>query len=290
VIVFGHPTLSREIPSLIERDDVETIVIRGRSGEQYNPGHRVERFADAVRVVAAGPPDPAWVGSWVSASRKLLDVVKVVDPTLARTDDHRAVAEFTRAQLAEFREPVSRRMLVEAIWQKTWPHDRLVFGSSRLIREADSVVPGKRIRVHANRGLAGIDGTVATAVGIALESQFGDASGNSSAGTTRLVLGDLALLHDAGSLLAAPGERLPRMQIIVGNDGGGTIFDTLEVAATAEPESFDRVMYTPQDVRFEALAAAYGWEHRLVTNRGELDEALSTPEGRTIVEVPLPRA
>lgn len=290
VIVFGHPTLSREIPSLIERSDVEAIVIRGHAGEAYNPGHRVKRFVDAVNVAEPyDEADASWLGSWVSASRAILDDATSVDPAAARTDDHRAVAEFTKAQLEVFREPVTRRMLVEAVWQKTWPHDRLVFGSSRLIREADRVVPGKRIRVHANRGLAGIDGTVATAAGIALASQFGAGSGNAPAGTTRVVLGDLALLHDAGSLLTAPGEPETRIQVIVGNDGGGTIFDSLEVAETARKPAFDRVMYTPHEVKFEALAHAYGWNHIRAANRGELDEALSSATGRTIIEVPLPR-
>ncbi|HMM82825.1 MAG TPA: 2-succinyl-5-enolpyruvyl-6-hydroxy-3-cyclohexene-1-carboxylic-acid synthase [Terrimesophilobacter sp.] len=290
VIVFGHPTLSREIPSLIERADVETIVIRGHAGEAYNPGHRVKRFVDAVNIAEpSAEVDASWLGSWVSASRTLLDDGTSADPAAARTDDHRAVAEFTKAQLEVFREPVTRRMLVEAVWQKTWPHDRLVFGSSRLIREADRVVPGKRIRVHANRGLAGIDGTVATAAGIALASQYGAGSGNAPAGTTRVVLGDLALLHDAGSLLTAPGEPETRIQVIVGNDGGGTIFDSLEVAETARKPAFDRVMYTPHEVKFEALAHAYGWNHILATNRGQLDEALGSAGGRTIIEVPLPR-
>jgi 2-succinyl-5-enolpyruvyl-6-hydroxy-3-cyclohexene-1-carboxylate synthase len=290
VVVFGHPTLSREIPALLEREDVEAIVVRGTGAEGYNPGHRVARFVEAIEV--AGEPDAgsaAWVGSWVVASRALLETGDRVDPADARTDDHRAVAAFTRAQLEVFREPVTRRMLVEAIWQKTWPHDRLVFGSSRLIREADRVVPGKRIRVHANRGLAGIDGTIATATGIALASQFGETGGSAQAGTTRVLLGDLALLHDAGSLLTAPGEPEPRIQVIVGNDGGGTIFDSLEVAATAERRAFDRVLYTPHAVRIRELAEAYGWSHLLAGNRGELDEALGGASGRTIIEVPLSR-
>ncbi len=297
VIVFGHPTLSREIPQLIQREGVHTIVVRGHAVEPYNPGHRVSQFVDAIDVVE-GPDaaDPAWLGSWVTASRELLATEPLVDPASARTDDSDAVREFTKAQLAVFREPVTRRMLVEAVWQKTWPHDRLVFASSRLIREADQAVPGKNINVHANRGLAGIDGTIATAAGIALSSQLdstsvhaGGAGGNAAAGTTRVVIGDLAFLHDVGSLLATPGEPTPRMQLIVGNDGGGTIFDSLEVFGTAEGGAFDRVLYTPHAVVIEDLARAYGWKYVRAENRGQLDEALVSPHERTIIEVPLPR-
>jgi 2-succinyl-5-enolpyruvyl-6-hydroxy-3-cyclohexene-1-carboxylate synthase len=104
-----------------------------------------------------------------------------------------------------------------------------------------------------------------------------------------VLLGDVTLLHDAGSLLFGLGERRPRLQVIVGNDGGGTIFDDLEVAETAPTDAFDRVLYTPHETDFAGLAAAYGWTHRLVRNRGELSEALSTTDGQFLIEVPLPR-
>ena len=282
-IVFGHPTLSREVPALLQRAGVETIVVRGPGVEDYNPGRRAAAVIDAVAFTGA-PSDRAWLGSWVHASRALLDTPSPAGPD-PRTDDPAAVAEFARAQLAAFRTPVTRRMLVEAVWRATWPHDRLVFGASRLIRDADRVLPGKAVSVHANRGLAGIDGTIATATGIALGSE---ASGTT--GTTRVVLGDLTLLHDAGSMLYGVAEPRPRLQVIVGNDGGGTIFDGLEVAATADAGAFDRVMYTPQSVDFAALAAAYGWDYRLASNRGELDGALAPCARPTLVEVPLPRA
>ncbi len=279
VVVFGHPTLSREVPAVIQRRGVQTIVVRGPGVEDYNPGHAVTRFADAVAVVE-GAVDRAWPGRWVAASRALLE------PEV-RDSRELSPSQYARAQMQALREPVTRRMLAEAAWNSTWPHDRLVLGASRLIREVDRVAQGKRIRVHANRGLAGIDGTVSTALGIALSSQA--RTGRESAGTTRVLLGDLALLHDSGALALPPGEPRPRIQVIVGNDRGGTIFDGLEVAATAEREAFDRVMLTPHEVDLAALAAAYGWAHVLVTNRGELDQALTAPTGPTIVEVPLPR-
>jgi len=277
-IVFGHPTLTREIPALLQRDGVEAIVVRGRGSDDYNPGRKVSRFVDAVSV--AGPLDesPAarsWLGRWVTSSRALLEAP--AEPTAAELGN----AEFARRELAAIRQPVDRRMLVEAVWRATWPHDRLVIGASRLIREADDFVPGKKIRVHANRGLAGIDGTISTAVGIAL--------GSETDGTTRVLLGDLATLHDVGGMLFGVGETRPRIQVIVGNDGGGTIFDTLEVAATAPQDAIDRVLLTPQQVSFESLAAAYGWTYLLADNRGKLDQALTASTGPTLIEVSLPR-
>jgi 2-succinyl-5-enolpyruvyl-6-hydroxy-3-cyclohexene-1-carboxylate synthase len=277
--VFGHPTLSREIPALVERADVEAIVVRGPERDAYNPG-RSARIVDGVVVVGEPHPEArAWVGPWVAASRTLLAVDDA--PAASLSDDRLERAAFARTQLERLREPVTRRMLAEAVWANTWPHDRLVLGASRLIRDLDRVAPGKKIPVFANRGLAGIDGTIATATGIALAAT-GD-------GVTRVLLGDLALLHDAGSLAPAPGEPTPRMQVIVGNDGGGTIFDALEVAGTADPALFDRVLYTPQAVDLAALAAAYGWEYRRAATRAELDDALSASGDRVLIEVPLAR-
>jgi 2-succinyl-5-enolpyruvyl-6-hydroxy-3-cyclohexene-1-carboxylate synthase len=104
-----------------------------------------------------------------------------------------------------------------------------------------------------------------------------------------VLVGDLTALYDVGALLFGGGEVRPRIQVVVGNDGGGTIFDGLDVAATAPADSFDRVQYTPQTVDLRALATAYGWEYRVARNRGELDGALAASETPTLVEVPLLR-
>ncbi len=276
VIVFGHPTLSREVPALIQRQGVETIVVRGASAEDYNPGRRVGTFADSVSVV--GEPDArSWSGRWVAASRALIEDIDVAPDITADLGAH------AKAELAAVRAPVTRRALVEAVWRATWPKDRLVLGASRLIREADKVLPGKRVPVHANRGLAGIDGTISTALGMALASQAEGAEG-----TTRVLVGDLTFLHDVGALLFGVGEVRPRIQVIVGTDNGGTIFDGLEVAQSAGP-GYDRVLLTPQVVDIPKLAEAYGWDYLRVETRGALDQAMTASLRPVIVEVPLLR-
>ena len=305
VVVFGHPTLSRQIPSLLTRDGVEVVVVRAAGAEAYDPS-RSARVVEAVEVTRAssgsGSTDDAahraWVGRWVHTGRRLLEAEAEAarqdpDETDATTvegasDRSQAAeqAEFLRREVQLLRRPVTRRALAEALWRVSWPHDRLVLGASRLIRELDQVVPGKKIPVHANRGLAGIDGTIATATGIALASQRDDPA----AGTTRVLVGDLTLLHDVGSMLLGLGETRPRLQVVVGNDGGGTIFDGLEVAATASPEAMTRVQFTPHEVDLAALALAYGWRHVEAATRAELDQALvARYDGPVVIEVPLSR-
>ncbi|TFC92189.1 2-succinyl-5-enolpyruvyl-6-hydroxy-3-cyclohexene-1-carboxylic-acid synthase [Cryobacterium sinapicolor] len=288
VVVFGHPTLSREVPAMILREGVETIVVAPSGIEWFNPGHRVRVFAraaapDAAAIEAAGTSEGReWLGRWVMSSRHLLAA------GAARESIPMSDRGITREELAAMRAPVTRPMLVDAVWRASWPHDRLVFGASRLVRVADRRVPGKKISVHSNRGLAGIDGTIATSVGIALASQTGPTP--QSTGLTRLVVGDLTLLHDVGSLLLTPGEALPRLQIIVGNDGGGTIFDGLEVAASARADAVNRVLFTPQQADLAHLAAAYGWSYGLAATRSDLERSLTAPHaGPSILEVPLVR-
>ncbi|MGN6427221.1 MAG: 2-succinyl-5-enolpyruvyl-6-hydroxy-3-cyclohexene-1-carboxylic-acid synthase [Leifsonia sp.] len=298
-VVFGHPTLSREVPALLTRDDVEVIVVAPSGAEFYNPGRRARVVGGIVAPTdldLRSPEVRAWVGSWVFGSRRLVEAAeRAADPAAvapdvdkARSYDPADALAFAKAELAAVRAPITRSVLAEALWRYTWPHDRLVIGASRLIRDADRIVPGKRIRVHANRGLSGIDGTIATATGIALASRA--AADEGPAGITRVLLGDLTLLHDVGALLGMTGETRPNVQLVVGNDSGGTIFDALEVAGTASAEAFDRVLYTPHSVDIASLARAYGCEHRVVRTKGELDQALSAPPlGLSIVEVPLER-
>jgi 2-succinyl-5-enolpyruvyl-6-hydroxy-3-cyclohexene-1-carboxylate synthase len=283
-VVLGHPTLSREVTRLLSDPAVEVFALRG-PGEPLNLNGTTTAL-DTV-ATATGGGDREWLGAWMRASRAasvdLAPPAPDADGLASAVPSERLGA--IAAELAVIRAPLDREALADAVWRATWPHDRLVFGSSRLVRVADAIAGGKKIPVHANRGLAGIDGTIATAIGVALASQR-----PGGAGVTRLLIGDLALLHDVGALLLPPGEDEPRIQVVVGNDGGGTIFDSLEVAGVAPAAAMDRVQYTPHTARLEHLALAYGWEYQRVTTRTALDQALTSPVGgRQLIEVPLPR-
>lgn len=283
-VVVGHPTLSREVTALLRRDDVQVVAVRS-GGEELNLNGRT--VAAASVIVAPGEADRSWMGAWMEASAaSVVDLSEdAPDQEGLTSTDSAARRDAMRSELEAVRRRVDREILVDAVWRATWPHDRLMFGSSRLVRVADAVLGGKKVPVHANRGLAGIDGTISTAMGIAIASQA-----EGAAGVTRVLLGDLAFLHDVGALLLPPDETEPRIQVIVGNDGGGTIFDALEVASSAPREDLDRAFYTPHTTQLEHLALAYGWDYKQVTTRAALDQVLTTPPaGRQLIEVPLPR-
>lgn len=291
IIIFGHPTLSREVPALLAGlPDAEVIVITGASPEIYNPSSREVIVADAVRV-EIGEPDLSWLGRWITRGREYAEAYEhaVIDQALqvapnvsgSRSSSGKERKEFLAAELAASRAPISREVLVGTVWKASWPHDRLVFGASRLIRVADKYVSGKKIPVFANRGLAGIDGTVSTARGIAAASD---------GAVTRVLVGDLATVHDIGSLALTQGEDVPNVQVIVGNDHGGTIFDALEVSQSATPENIDRVLLTPVTVDFEKLAEGFGWSYLKVSTVSQLEAALVAPQALPqLVEVELER-
>jgi 2-succinyl-5-enolpyruvyl-6-hydroxy-3-cyclohexene-1-carboxylate synthase len=110
--------------------------------------------------------------------------------------------------------------------------------------------------VLANRGVAGIDGTIATATGAALAHD----------GPSYALVGDLTFLHDANGLLAGPDEARPDLTVVVANDDGGGIFGLLEQGAPEHADAFERVFGTPHGTDLAALCAAHHVPHVLVPN------------------------
>jgi 2-succinyl-5-enolpyruvyl-6-hydroxy-3-cyclohexene-1-carboxylate synthase len=285
VVVVGRPTLTSKIDSLCNRGNVKLVVVRGNEFYPYRP-NPTAMVVDTITVTGNGDMfAPGWGIPIARKSRMALDAAysEPAAGTLgSMATNHAERADFARSEADIQREQVTPEMLVRAVWDSTWPHDRLVFGASSMIRIANGVVPGKPLVVHTNRGLSGIDGTIATAQGVAHASQPIELALVS--GVTRVVLGDLAAAYDATSLGLIKG----RIQIIVANNQGGKIFDELPVRETADPEHFERVMRTPQSVAFEQLALAYGVDYALVKTRGELTEALTRTAAPILIEVLLP--
>jgi 2-succinyl-5-enolpyruvyl-6-hydroxy-3-cyclohexene-1-carboxylate synthase len=150
----------------------------------------------------------------------------------------------------------------------------VVCGSSKPVRDLFLAGPRPGVTVLANRGVAGIDGTVSTAVGAAL-----------AAGPAYALLGDLTFLHDANGLVIGPGEPRPDLTIVVVNNAGGAIFGLLEQGAPEHGPAFERVFGTPHGVDLAALCAATGTPHRLAGSPTELAAALGPPAGIRVVEV-----
>jgi 2-succinyl-5-enolpyruvyl-6-hydroxy-3-cyclohexene-1-carboxylate synthase len=269
VVVFGHPTLSRPVTRLLSRPDVEVVAVQGPSG-WTDPGHRVSRVVRAVHPDDQDPRAARWSPEDGTPRPPL--------PTSAWLEEWRQCDADLSARLDKLLdgEPELAPHHVAATVGAALPEDGLLFvGASNPVRDLDLMaVPypvGQRRLVVANRGLAGIDGSVSTAVGAAL--------GRPRSSRALALLGDVTFLHDSNGLVVGPGEERPDLMIVVANDDGGSIFSVLEQGGPAYAESFEKLFGTPHGVDLAALCAASRTPHRRVTTRAELEAAIASPRG-----------
>jgi 2-succinyl-5-enolpyruvyl-6-hydroxy-3-cyclohexene-1-carboxylate synthase len=204
------------------------------------------RACDAVMGALLGREperDPEWLRRWCEADAK-------VPPALAAVDE-----PFEPALWAAVAGAAPARSM---LW----------VASSMPIRDVEALLPRSATpqTILANRGANGIDGTVASAAGAAL----------GSGQRTFVLLGDLALVHDIGGLLAA--RRLgAEVTVVCANNGGGGIFDFLPVAGVADRDAYEEHIATPAGVDLAAVAAAAGLPHVLATTVDEAAAALGEP-------------
>jgi 2-succinyl-5-enolpyruvyl-6-hydroxy-3-cyclohexene-1-carboxylate synthase len=188
--------------------------------------------------------DTSWLGSWIAADRAAAAAITGV-----------------LGESGALSEP-----LVAAELGARLPSDAtLVVASSMPIRDVETFFPARSDppRVLSNRGANGIDGTASTAFGVAAATH----------GPVVLLIGDVALAHDVGGLLAASRLGLRLAIVLLDNDGGG-IFDFLPVAR--EGEAFERHVATPHGLDFAHAAALYGLAYEPATTADELQAALKT--------------
>lgn len=263
VIVTGHPTLSRPVTRLISSSDLDVVSVRGPGGICTDPG-RVARHVETMPRVAAAESDD-WFEEWRAADERM----------------SKAVDDLVDADAAG----LPLRVAGEVAAAVT-PEALLTVGSSSPVRDLDLMAApypvGQRRLIIGNRGLAGIDGTVSTAIGAAL----GRRSSRSLA-----YVGDLTFLHDANGLILGPDEPRPHLTIVVANDDGGAIFSTLEQGDPAFAESFERVFGTPHGVSIRALCEASSTAYQRSDDVAELRALLAeTATGIRVIEVPISRA
>lgn len=269
VVVTGRPTLSRPIQALLARPDVRVVVV-----DPHSPW--VDISGNASVVVAdlepAREPIRAAQAEWAARVREAARDAGERIESLLTSGSGRTMLDLARAVGASTSGP-------------------LVLGASNPVRAFDLAVPalGGRV-VHSNRGQAGIDGTIATAVGICLGSGYaGEASAPSGERITA-VLGDLTACHDASSLALAASVGA-HLDIVVADDQGGGIFATLEHGCAASPDAYDRWFGVAQAVDYEALAAAYGVAFARADEPQELESLLARPaSGPRLIHAPVERA
>jgi 2-succinyl-5-enolpyruvyl-6-hydroxy-3-cyclohexene-1-carboxylate synthase len=272
VIMLGRPTLHRTVSSLLADPSVPVIALT--TGPRW-PDVSGNSMATGTRAVTTGTPDPDWLRRCVDANDKAVEAVR------AQLDAH----------------PLTTGLHVAgAVVEGLRDGDQLILGASNPVRDVAIVGlngshgAGGSIAVRSNRGVAGIDGTVSTAIGAALAHERSRPDGDHVPRTIALI-GDLTFVHDSSGLLIGPTEPKPKnLTIVVSNDNGGGIFELLEQGDPRFAQASQRIFGTPHDVDVGALCRAYHVESAQV-EVGDLAALLDEPfDGMRVLEVKADRS
>lgn len=233
-IVIGRTTLSRSINALVGLAPL-TYVIDPRIATVDSDRSADKRFTE-IPVLDTVMASDDWIAQWRKYSARCAKLISELDG-------------WNEASIA--------RQIGEAI-----PDGSALFiSSSRPIRDFEGfATPRLGVTTYANRGLAGIDGNISSALGVA--------SGHLQ---TFAVLGDLAFLHDITGLIEH--EDINCKFIVINNNGGG-IFSTLSQRGI---EGFEKVFGTPHGLDPAAIAKSFGVPSTTITSIAELRNELALP-------------
>lgn len=243
IVVVGRPTLSRSISTLIS-ECREVIVVDPRTST-VDTERKANQVFDYLPTFNA-TPNQQWMHKWEKLSES--------------------------AQKAIHLEWAEQLAVLSII--KNLPDECALFiGSSRPVRDVEAfATPRSGVTTFANRGLAGIDGNISCAFGIA--EKFA---------RTFAILGDITFLHDLSALVNPSSANLT--VFVIDNNGGG-IFNTLPQAGV---DGFEKIFGTPHNLDLQRIIQGFGFSVSKV--KGVSDLLLSInhkSEGLrfVIVEVP----
>ena len=231
VLQVGGRYTNKRLRLFLRDSAPETWAVVRPDPRRIDPDHRtthhvesdVAPFAEALLARMGAFPEPStWRNDWGKASDRAEAVVTA----------HAQEGSLTEPSVAT---TLSRRL----------PDDHaLVAASSMPVRDLNrhAATDGPGVPAYANRGASGIDGTVATAAGVAHGHER----------PVTLLIGDLALWHDLNSLALLRDQ--PVVIVVINNDGGG-IFHFLPIQQ--HEDVFEPYFTTPQGRSFESAADTF---------------------------------
>ena len=248
IIHVGHTPTAKRLRLWWESIDADHVLIDPK-GEWHDPSHVADhRFTSDPLALLSACLAPITtrtdhLRSWVAAGERTAEICAVTLDAATSLDEPAMAA---------------------TLGVHTTANDLLVASSSMPVRDLDTFLPvASQARVHANRGINGIDGVVATAAGMAAVRQ-----NTPDATRTICLIGDIALLHDIGGVLDAARHGV-RLTIVVPNNDGGGIFSFLPARDALDETTFDELFHTPHGNTFDFLKGYPGIHHVLSTNLAE---------------------
>jgi 2-succinyl-5-enolpyruvyl-6-hydroxy-3-cyclohexene-1-carboxylate synthase len=246
VLVIGRTTLSRSINAFIKLSPI-TYVVDPRTAT-VDTDRQADRVFTSLPDLQGVIQSDEWISTWNKVSERTKKLVATLDG---------------------WNEAVIARTIAAAIPNET----ALFVSSSRPIRDLEGfAVPRNGVVTYANRGLAGIDGNISTALGIALSHK-----------ATIAILGDLSFLYDLTGLINK--EEINCKFIVINNDGGG-IFSTLPQRGS---QGFETVFGTPHGLNPAEIANSMGISARSISSIKELEAEVKAPiSGISVVVCDVP--
>ena len=267
VLVVGRLTLSRAVGALLRNPAVTVEIVAAQTiwPDPWHVASVVHPFqAVMASITNSRTVDERWAQEWVDAGEVVAKVA---------------------TSFIEHSWP-SGLAVAATVLDELPPEATLFVGSSNSARDVDlAISPAARsapLTVVASRGLAGIDGCVSTAIGLALAQPERPAYA---------LMGDLTFLHDSNGLLIGPDEPPPDLTIVVVNDDGGGIFTLLEPGEPGRATDYERIFGTPTGASIADICRAHGVRHTLTSTAAELGSVVGQrPEGLCVVEVRVDRS
>lgn len=242
IVIIGRTTLSRSINAFIATTH-KTVVIDPRI-EEIDENRDASQKLLALTTISPTALNSPWLQQWETAGKS--------------------------AEAALHLE-WSEQLVAREISRQIEDGAALFVGSSRPVRDIEAfATPRGGIHTFANRGLAGIDGNISTALGISTAYK-----------RTYSIIGDLTFLHDLSALTNTVSAH--HTIIIIDNNGGG-IFSTLPQAGS---DGFEKVFGTPHNLNIEAVIKGFGYSVEKVKTLVDLSRALNHPGLHfVVIEVP----
>lgn len=246
VLVIGRTTLSRSVNAFIKSSPIQYVVDPRTA--TVDTDRQADRVFTSLPDLQGVIQSDDWIATWNKVAERTKKLV---------------------ASLDGWNEAVIARTIAAAI-----PNDTALFvSSSRPIRDLEGfALPRSGVETYANRGLAGIDGNISTALGIACSRE-----------STIAILGDLSFLYDLTGLINK--EEINCRFIVINNDGGG-IFSTLPQRGSA---GFETVFGTPHGLNPAKIAESMGIAAKQISNLKELEAEIKSPiSGISVVVCDVP--